>query len=171
MNRFLKNSVTSGIAAFAVVASVGAASAFAREHSAESRANERSELAHMHDNDPGPSGASDPLVASGTPVSGPARYSISQISAAPSDAAAIDRQIRHLPAGRFNIAHLDLTGMNRTAGVISDRANEPHYLANLHHSIDSNRPLLARLEHQNVEIRNIIGAEPGGNGSMTFYVE
>jgi hypothetical protein len=170
MNRFLKTTVTSGVAALAVVATVGAVPALAHSHSSESH-NAKSELEHMHDNDPGPSGASDPLVATGTPAAGSTSYYAWPIASTPSDAASIDQQIRRLPAGRFNVVHLDLTGSNRNAGVISDRVTEPHYLADLHRSIDANRPLLARLEAKNVEIRNVIGAEPGGDGSMTFDVQ
>ena len=169
MNRFLKNTIASGIAALAVVGSVGAVPALAGSQSAADHGT----VEHNR-NDPlasGPSGRSD----SDFTAFGSGGYAMNTVApawpmAAPSDAAQIDRQIRHLPAGRFNIVHVDLIG-NRNAGVISDRAGHPHYLANLHRSIDRNRPLLARLERQHVEIRNIIGAEPGGNGSMTFYVE
>lgn len=168
MNRVLITSITSGIAALAVAASVGTVPALAHSHSSEGRG--RAEIEHMHAADPGPSGADDPLVATGTPAAGPANYSIWPMAAA-SDAAAIDQQIRHLPAGRFNIAHVDLAGANRNAGLISDRMAERGYLIGLHQSIEHNRPLLARLESQNVEIRNVIGAEPASNGSMTFYVE
>lgn len=169
MNRFLKNTIASGIAALAVVASVGAVPALAAAQSAA----DHGKVEHNR-NDPlgsGPSGRSDSdLTAFG--IGGYAMNTGAPAwpMAASSDAAQIDQQIRHLPGGRFNVVHVDLIG-NRSAGVIGDRAGEPHYLANLHRSIDSNRPLLARLERQNVEIRNIIGAEPGGNGSMTFYVE
>lgn len=98
-------------------------------------------------------------------------YAPAHLVLAASDAKAIDNQIRHLPAARFNVVRLDLTGANRNAGVISERMSERGYLTGLHRAIDSNRPLHTRLEAQNVEIRNVIGAEPAANGSMTFYVQ
>jgi hypothetical protein len=79
------------------------------------------------------------------------------------------------PGMRAGENHLEDDALYATtqagAGVISDRMSEPGYLSGLHHAIESNRPLLARLESQNVEISNVIGAEPAANGSMTFYVQ
>ena len=171
MNRFVKNMITSGMAACAVAATAGAMPALASSHSADGHIGTRSEIQQMHNSDPGPSGGSDPLVATGAPVAGSATGSIWPMTAVASDATAIDRQIRHLPAGHFNVVGLDAAERDSQSSSFKLRANEPGYLANLHRSIEANRPLLARLEARDVEIRNVIGAEPGGNGSMTFYVE
>jgi hypothetical protein len=150
MNRF----VTSSIAVLGIAASAIAGPALAR--GSGMRAGE---------NHP----ENDALYATTQTAEG--SYAPLHLAPAASDAKAIDGQIRHLPAARFNVVRLDLIGTNRNAGVISDRMSEPGYLAGLHRAIESNRPLFARLESQNVEIRNVIGAEPAANGSMTFYVQ
>jgi hypothetical protein len=149
MNRFL----TSGIAALTIAAGIAAGPALAKPGM---RAGEN----HLEN---------DALYA--TTQAGAGGYAPGQFAPGSSDAKAIDGQIRHLPDARFNVVRLDLNGPNRNAGVISDRMSEPGYLSGLHHAIESNRPLLARLESQNVEISNVIGAEPAANGSMTFYVQ
>lgn len=162
MNRFIQNSLTAGVTALAMVASVGAVPALARSQSSEGHSRPGHE--HKFVDGSGPSGASDPLVAS------PPSYWIWPMAAAPSDAATIDQQIRHLPAGRFNVVGLDASERNSQSSSFKLRDNEPGYLANLHRAIEHNRPLLARLEGRNVEIRNVVAAEPGGDGSVTFYV-
>ena len=150
MNRF----VTSGIAILTIAAGAIAGPALAR--GTGMRAGE---------NHP----ENDSLYA--TTQTGAGSYAPLHFAQAASDAKAIDGQIRHLPATRFNVVRLDLTGMNRNAGVISDRMSERGYLTGLHRAIEGNHPLLARLESQNVEIRNVIGAEPAANGSVTFYIQ
>jgi hypothetical protein len=150
MNRF----VTSSIAVLTITASVVAGPALARETGMRAGEN------HPEN---------DSLYA--TTETGAGSYAPLHFVQAASDAKAIDGQIRHLPAARFNVVRLDLTGVNRNAGVVSDRMSERGYLTGLHRAIESNHPLLARLESQNVEIRNVIGAEPAANGSVTFYIQ
>lgn len=152
MNRF----VTSSIAILTIAASAIAGPALARGTGMRAGENhpENDSLYATTEADVGGYGSTPLHLALGT-----------------SDAKAIDGQIRHLPAARFNVVRVDLTGMNRNAGVISERMTERGYLTGLHRAIEGNRPLLARLESRNVEIRNVIGAEPAANGSMTFYVQ
>lgn len=157
MNRFVTSSIASGLAAITIAGTVLSGPALARSLGSEGYFRDHPDTE-----------ATDTMTGA---ASGSGGYRIWPIAAAASDAAAIDRQIRHLPAGRFNTVELDAAARDSQSSSFMLRKNEPGYLANLHRAIESNRPLVARLEARNVEIRNVIGAEPGGDGSMTFYVQ
>lgn len=157
MNRFVTSSIAAGLAALTITGTVLSGPAMARSLGKDGYFKDRPD-----------SEATDTLAG---PASGGGGYHIWPIAAAASDSAAIDQQIRHLPAGRFNVVGLDAAARDSQSSSFMLRKNEPGYLANLHRSIESNRPLVARLEARNIEIRNVIAAEPGGNGSMTFYVQ
>jgi hypothetical protein len=83
---------------------------------------------------------------------------------------AIDWKIRHMKGGRFDIETL-ADDNSSDSDLLSDRASaEPGYISHLHRAIESNPRLENRLTAQNIEIKNIVGAEPAADGTITFYV-
>jgi hypothetical protein len=157
MNRFVTSSIATGLAAITIAGTVLSGPVLARSLGHEGYFKEHPDTE-----------ATDMLAG---PATGSGGYRTWHIAGIASDTAAIDRQIRHLPAGRFNVVGLDATARDSQSSSFMLRKNEPGYLAGLQRAIESNHPLVARLEARNVEIRNVVGAEPGGNGSMTFYVQ
>lgn len=157
MNRFVTSSIATGLAAITIAGTVLSGPVLARSLGSEGYFKGH------------PDAETTDTIAG--PAIGSGGYSAWHIAGMTSDAAAIDRQIRHLPAGRFNVVGLDATARDSLSSSFMLRKKEPGYVANLHRAIESNHPLVARLEARNVEIRNVISAEPGGNGSMTFYVQ
>jgi hypothetical protein len=152
MNRFVNTSIALGISALSVTGAVLPAFAASHSHNDRFRGRDGNDITET--------------IAAAAPATG----SGSGGSWLASDATSIDKQIRRLPAGGFTVVGLNATEDNSAASDFRLRAGEPGYLANLHRAIESNRPLVARLEARNVEIRNVIGAEPAANGTMTFYV-
>ena len=154
MNRFVTSRIVTGLAALTLTGTVLAGPALARSIGHDGYFKDHPD-----------SGTAETAAA---PANG-SGYHLWKI--APASDQAVDRQIRHLPAGRFNVITMDNAPQDSNSGSFTLRDKEPGYLANLHHAIESNHPLLARLEARNVEIRNVVAAEPGGDGSMTFFVQ
>jgi|EndMetStandDraft_4_1072995.scaffolds.fasta_scaffold308195_1 hypothetical protein len=78
--------------------------------------------------------------------------------------------IRHWRGNRFDVENI-ADANDSEADVVTGRAAERGYLASLHRAIERNPRLESRLLAQNVELRNVIGIAPAGNGSMTVYVQ
>ena len=154
MNRFIKNGIATGLAAVTLTGAF-LSPAFARSRDAAEKAINR------HD-DNGAADSAAPQSGAGGQIYFPAIRL--------SDARVIDREIRNWKGQRFDVVAVDEQRGRSGADVIVGRAGERGYLPKLHATIADNRKLAARLEARNVEIRNVIGAEPAANGTMTFYV-
>ena len=156
MNRFVRNSIATGLAALTVAGTAIVGPALARQHD---------RMAPITEDRDSRDAASDLA-----PSSGRGGYGVWPWATAMSDADAIDQQIRRLPASRFSVVAVDTTRSKGGADVIGGRVGEPGYLTGVRRAIGQNHPLVARLEARNVEIGNVIGAEPAGDGSMIFYI-
>lgn len=154
MNRFIKNGIATSLAAVTLTGAL-LSPAFARSHDAAANAINR------HD-DSGSGDGSAPQSGAGGQIYFPAIRL--------SDARVVDRDIRNWKGQNFDIVSVNEQRSTGGADVIVGRTAERGYLPKLHASIADNRKLAAQLEARNVEIRNVIGAEPATNGTMTFYV-
>ena len=99
MNRFITSSIATGFAALTIAGTALSGPALARSLSHEGYFKDHPD-----------SGAKETLAG---PASG-GGYGFWRIAAPADDAAAIDRQIRHLPDGRFNLYRALAMSRSRT---------------------------------------------------------
>lgn len=82
-----------------------------------------------------------------------------------------DHAIRHWNGGAFNVQPVGQIDDDATRAALQDRrAAEPREVAALQSAVEHNRALVARLKTENVEIKNIVGADQALDGQLTLYV-
>ena len=148
MNRFLKTSLISTLA-LASIAGTG--------YAAGSRGG--TPAFNRHDE------ALPPSIAQSQATTGGSGFDLS----ASRDA---NTAIRHWKGRAFDVEEVSGINDDTHREMLQDRrAAEPRQVVALQSAIQGNHRLSERLRHDNVEIRNIVGADAAMDGSLTFYVE
>jgi hypothetical protein len=92
-------------------------------------------------------------------------------SAAAMPGSSIESTIQTMSPTEFNVIQLDSLKTHDPAherfGAVSPTSEEARLVQA---AVIANRPLAQKLEGQNVELTNIVGAEQAANGGVTFYV-
>ncbi|WP_026612568.1 hypothetical protein [Ensifer aridi] len=81
----------------------------------------------------------------------------------------IDQTVSTFKGDDFRVVDVDtLSRMSEVRSRINDET--PQQVAALQSAIEANKPLAAKLETRNVEMKNIAGAAQAADGSLTIYV-
>ena len=82
-----------------------------------------------------------------------------------------DHAIRHWSGGPFAVQPVGQIDDDAYRAALQDRrAKEPREVAAVQSAVEHNRALVAKLKAENIEIRNIVGADAALNGGLTLYV-
>jgi hypothetical protein len=82
-----------------------------------------------------------------------------------------DHAIRHWRGGPFAVQPVGQIDDDANRAALQDRrAKEPREVAAVQSAVEHNRALVAKLKAENVEIKNIVGADAAFDGGLTLYV-
>lgn len=84
----------------------------------------------------------------------------------------IEQTLRTFQGNDFNVeqVHNWRNLDDETTGPRSAPERSGQAIRGIQASIDANRSLARRLNHEGVDVRNIVNAEQAADGSLTFYV-